>query len=52
MLDFYLLSIVGFGLIATALGFRIARRVYRNAAMDAHCKKVMVRLDQDRAGNA
>lgn len=52
MADFYLLSIIGFGLLGGLFTFRLARRVYRNAAMDAHCRKVMMRLDHDRADHA
>lgn len=51
MLDFYLLSIIGFGFLGGLLALRLARKVYRNAAMDAHCEKIM-RLDKERAGNA
>jgi hypothetical protein len=50
MLDFYLLSIVGFVLIGGLFAFRLARKVYLNAAMDAHCQRVMS-FDKERAGH-
>lgn len=47
MLDLYLLSIISFSLIGGLFAFRLARKAYRNAAMDAHACKVM-QLDHER----
>ena len=48
MLELCFLSIIGFGLLCTAIAFRVARRAYWNHLMELHAQKVMG-LDESHA---
>lgn len=41
MLDFYLLSMIGFGLLGVGGGWHLARNVFRNRAMARNVEKIM-----------
>lgn len=52
MLDFYLLSMIGFGLLGGLIALRLARKAYcQDTAMEANACKVM-QLDRSGADHA
>lgn len=41
MLDLYLLSLIGFGLLCIGAGWRLARNAFRNRAMGRNVERIM-----------
>lgn len=51
MLDFYLLSIIGIGLLGGVTTLLLTRKILRNAAMDKNARKAVMGLDEKRSGD-